>query len=273
MQSCSSALCVLILLTIIVVSVSAVGPVKMNLHDSATLPCSERCSGLVRWSVFHKPTDVLVECDQTSCRSVKEGYQMIHDQYLKGNLSLTITEADFSKRGWYTCQCDDKDLCDVNLQIEPLNTPVQIKNGESLFLDLDASNPVEVTYDSRGSPGTSTGQICTVDGHSLQCKPEYKHRVSLTSVIELREMKPSDSGVYTVMDIRNNEVIHTYTVSVQDDQQSLHRDLRPDVPMWMLVLSKFALSSGLLALLIALILVATQGPSLAHGGASRSRKA
>ena len=100
------------------VLLSAVPPVKVKLHDCATLPCSERCSGLVRWTVFHKPTDVLAECDQTSCRSVKEGYQMIHDQYLKGNLSLTITDADFTKRGWYTCDCDGKDLCDVNLQIE-----------------------------------------------------------------------------------------------------------------------------------------------------------
>ncbi|XP_036454168.1 uncharacterized protein LOC118827061 [Colossoma macropomum] len=165
MQSCSSALCILILLTstFTTVSESAVGPVKVKLHDSATLPCSERCSGLVRWTVFHKPTDVLAECDQTSCRS-KEGYQMIHDQYLKGNLSLTITEADFSKRGWYTSDCDGKDICDVQLQIEPLNTTVQIEPGESLVLKLDISDPVAVIYNSTVAAGPSSGQICKVDG-------------------------------------------------------------------------------------------------------------
>ncbi|XP_036420401.1 uncharacterized protein LOC118803956 isoform X2 [Colossoma macropomum] len=222
MQSCSSALCILILLisTFTTVFEAAVPPVKVNLHDSATLPCYERCSGLVRWTVYHNPDDVLAECDQTSCRSVKEGYQMIHDQYLKGNLSLTITEADFSKRGWYTSDCDGKDVCDVQLQIEPLNTTVEIMAGEPLILRLDISDAVEVIYNSTGTPGPSSGQICTVDGPSLQCKPEYTQRSSLTSGLELRAVTPSDSGVYIIMDSRNKEVIHTYTVTVQDVQQS-----------------------------------------------------
>ncbi|XP_037387480.1 uncharacterized protein LOC119261819 isoform X2 [Pygocentrus nattereri] len=109
-------------------SESAVGPVKVKLHDSATLPCSGRCPGLVRWTEFSKPSDVLAECDQTSCRSVKEGYQMIHDQYLKGDFSLTITDADFSKKGVYASDCDGKDLCDVELQVE--DTPEPEKRPE-----------------------------------------------------------------------------------------------------------------------------------------------
>ncbi|XP_036454053.1 uncharacterized protein LOC118826998 [Colossoma macropomum] len=185
-----------------------------------TLSCSERCSGLVRWTVFHKRSDTLAACDQTSCRSMKEGYQMIHDQYLKGNLSLTITDADFTKRGWYTCDCDGKDVCDVQLQIEPLNTTVQTESGESLMLKLDISDPVEVIYNSTGSAGPSSGQICTVDGQSLQCKPEYTQRASVTSALQLRAVTPSDSGVYTVLAKGNEEVIHTYTVTVQAVQDS-----------------------------------------------------
>ncbi|KAL7839062.1 hypothetical protein SRHO_G00257200 [Serrasalmus rhombeus] len=220
MQSCSSALWVLILLTttFTIGSESVNGPVKVKLHDSATLPCSERCSGLARWTLFSKRSDTLAECDQTSCRSVKEGYQMIHDQYLKGNLSLTITDADFSKRGWYTSDCASKDVCDVHLQIEPLNTTVEMMASESLILRVDVSDPVDVIYNSAGTPGPSSGQICTVDGPSLQCKPEYTRRSSLTSGVELRRMAPSDSGVYTVMDSRNKEVIHTYTVTVQGSE-------------------------------------------------------
>ncbi|KAL7839091.1 hypothetical protein SRHO_G00257490 [Serrasalmus rhombeus] len=205
-------------------SESVNGPVKVKLHDSATLPCSERCSGLAKWTVFHKRSDTLADCDQTSCRSVKEGYQMIHDQYLKGDLTLIITDADFSKRGWYTSDCASKDVCDVHLQIEPLNTTVEMMAGESLILRVDVSVAVDVTYKSTGTPGPSSGQICTVDGPSLQCKPEYTQRSSLTSGVELRRMTPSDSGVYTVMNSRNKEVIHTYTVTVQaptlDVQQS-----------------------------------------------------
>ncbi|XP_036420101.1 uncharacterized protein LOC118803724 [Colossoma macropomum] len=189
-------------------SESTIPSVKVNLHDSANLSCSERCSGLARWTKYHKPTDALAECNQTDCRSVKEGYQMIHDR-------LTITDADFTKRGWYTCLCDGTYLCDVALRIEALNTPRQIKAGESVFLDLDISDPVEVIYSSTGS---SSGQICTVDGHSLQCKPEYKQRASVQTVLELKEIKPSDSGDYTIRDFRNKEDIHIYTVTISDGE-------------------------------------------------------
>ncbi|KAI4885121.1 hypothetical protein NFI96_000448 [Prochilodus magdalenae] len=180
-------------------------PVTVKLHDSATLPCFGRCPGSARWTVT-----------RTSCRSVKEGYQMIHEEYLKGNFSLIITRADFSKRGWYTCNCDSRDVCDVQLKIEPLNTTVEIMPGQSLILRLDVSDPVEVIYNSTATPGASGGQICTVDGGSLQCKPEYTQRAVITSDLVLREVSPSDSGVYAVMDKRSKDVIHTYTVAVQD---------------------------------------------------------
>ncbi|KAL6466222.1 hypothetical protein MHYP_G00263550 [Metynnis hypsauchen] len=261
MWSCSSAHCVLIFLAITVtaVSVSAVAPVKVNLHDSATLPCSGRCSGLVSWTVYHNPDDVLAECDQTSCRA-KEGYQMIHDQYLKGNFSLTITDADFTKRDTYTCDCDYLDICDVTLQVEFLKTPVQIESGDSLVLDLDLSDPVKVIYNSTAAAGPPIGPICTVHRRSLQCKPEYTQRASLTSGFELRQMTPSDSGVYTIWDTKYKEVIHVYTVTVQDNPQSLNRDLGSVVPLWKNVLAKFALLAGLIALLVAIFLVTRQSP-------------
>ncbi|XP_036418580.1 uncharacterized protein LOC118802201, partial [Colossoma macropomum] len=218
MKFCSSALRVLISLitTFTTVSESADPSVKVKFNETASLPCYERCSGLVRWTEFTKSTDVLAECDQTSCRS-KEGYQMIHDQYLKGDFSLIITEADFTKRARYTCDCDDRDLCDVKLQIEPLNTAVQKKSGESLVLELDVSEPVEVIYSSTGAAGPSSGQICTVNGRFTQCKPEYTQRASLTAGLELRGMTPSDSGVYTIMDKKNEEVVRIYSVTIKGD--------------------------------------------------------
>ncbi|XP_017543751.2 uncharacterized protein LOC108415249 [Pygocentrus nattereri] len=236
MWSCSSTLCILILLisTLTTVSLSAVAPLKVNLHGSATLPCSGRCSGLVRWTVFSKPGDALAECDQTSCRSVKEGYQMIYDQYLKGNLSLIITDADFNKRNRYTCDCDGKDICDVHLQIEPLNTTVQIKPGEHLVLGLDASEEVEVLYSSARSSRSSSGQMCTVIIRSLQCKPEYEQRV--LAALHLRNVTPSDSGVYTVMEARNEEVIHTYTVTVGSAGGGELKDEGVAIPVWATVL-------------------------------------
>ncbi|XP_036418235.1 uncharacterized protein LOC118801940 isoform X2 [Colossoma macropomum] len=263
MQSCSSALCVLILLTNIVTTVceSDFPSVKVNLHDSATLPCSERCSGLVSWTVFTKRTDVLAECDQTSCRSVKEGYQMIHDQYLKGDLSLTVTEADFSKRGLYTSDCDGKDLCDVKLQIEPLRSLIQIKPGKSLVQELDVSDAVEVYYNSTGATGPSSGHICTVDGRSLHCKHDYKQRASLTCALELRGMKTSDSGVYTTKAKKTEEVIHIYTVTVgsagggkiKDDHPVLCTDEGAAVPVWVFALMMAALLTVIVGLAVVIV--------------------
>ncbi|XP_049326453.1 uncharacterized protein LOC107197403 isoform X2 [Astyanax mexicanus] len=145
---------------------------------------------------------------------------MIHDQYLKGNLSLIISKADYSKRDWYTCECNRRDFCDVRLQIDAVTSNVEIKPGESLLLQLKISDPVEVIYNRTGSAAGSSDQICTVDKGSLQCKPEYNERTSLTSAVELRDMKLSDSGVYTVRDIRNEEDILIYTVTVTELQQS-----------------------------------------------------
>ncbi|KAL7836102.1 hypothetical protein AOLI_G00273860 [Acnodon oligacanthus] len=349
-QSCSPALCALIFFTFRFTtgSEAAVSSVKVDLHDSATLPCSERCSGLVRWTVYHKPTDTLAECDQTSCRPVKEGYQMIHDQYLKENLSLTIadadyskgnmytcicdckalcnvdllikradsgcpvlkvnhhdsvtlqspnrcsgvvtwimvhqsiitvaecdqtscrskegyqmshdqylkgdqsltiTDADFTKRGLYTFKCDHQDLYDVQLQIEPLKTQYQRKPGESIVMDLDISDPVEVHFNSTGAAKHSSGQICTVDGQQLQCKPEYQHRPVLTCHLELRKMNLSDSGVYTIWDPLSKEVIHTYTVTVQDHQPDLDSGQPVVEPVWV-----FLVLGVMVVLLIAALL-------------------
>ncbi|KAK1784208.1 hypothetical protein P4O66_003963 [Electrophorus voltai] len=140
---------------------------------------------------------------------------MSHDQYLKGDLSLTITDADYTKRSLYTCACKGQELCDVSLQIEACNSSVQIKPGEPLVLDLLISESVEVIYNSTGAAAPSSGQICTVAGHSLKCKPEYTRRVSLISAVELRGTAPSDSGVYSIRDTKHEEIIQTYTVTVE----------------------------------------------------------
>ncbi|XP_036416843.1 uncharacterized protein LOC118800810 isoform X2 [Colossoma macropomum] len=272
MQFCSSALCVLILLTTTFTTVCGAAPtevkyekgnlsliipvadlsksgeytcwcdhktisavqlhidsvpsVKVNLHGNATLPCSVTCSGLFTW--VRSNDDVVAQCDQTSCQSVKAGYQMIHDQYLKGDLSLIITDADFSMRDTYACECDGTALRDVEFSINALNSTVQIRSSESLVLDLETPDPVEVNSTGLGS--SPSGQICTVDGRSPQCSGDYKHRVSLSPALELNEMKLSDSGVYT----RTKKVLHVYTVTVQDDPPS--PDKTASVPwLWLSV--------------------------------------
>ncbi|XP_035382418.1 uncharacterized protein LOC113568951 [Electrophorus electricus] len=175
---------------------------------------------------------------------------MSHDQYLKGDLSLTITDADYTKRSLYTCTCSGKDICDVSLQIEACNSSVQIKPDEPLVLDLLLSESVEVIYNSTGAAAPSSGQICTVAGHSLKCKPEYTRRVSLISAVELQGTTPSDSGVYSIRDMKNEEIIQTYTVTVEEVQPC------PDQSSTVTVLTVLLALTG--AGLVAAVLVIVQ---------------
>ena len=93
------------------------------------------------------------------------------------------------------------------------NSTVQMRSSESLVLDLETPDPVEVLYESTGVGSSPSGQICTVNGCSPQCNGDYKKRVS--TALELKGMKLSDSGVYTIRDASNKDVIHIYTVTVR----------------------------------------------------------
>lgn len=92
-----------------------------------------------------------------------------------------------------------------------VKSSVQLNPGEDLILMLPVPEPMEVIYNSSGSHE----QICTVVSR-LQCKDEYTQRVSLRYPnLTLERLNVSDSGDYTVRDIKNDEVIHVYTVFVE----------------------------------------------------------
>ncbi|XP_053089353.1 uncharacterized protein LOC117597014 isoform X2 [Pangasianodon hypophthalmus] len=218
MESCRVPHQVLLLfiLTFITVSVSAVTPVQVKFNQAAALPCEWECSLEAKWTLFSDRDDVVARCDQTSCWSLKEGFKMFHDQYLKGNLTLTITAADYSMRNKYTCECDGEDINDVCLSIETMISSVQLNPGEDLQLDLHVSERVKLIYKGGDSADPYGEQICTVDRSSLRCTAEYTPRTSLTNtVLTLRGVKLTDGGVYIVRDTENNEDLHIYAVSVR----------------------------------------------------------
>ncbi|KAB5535964.1 hypothetical protein PHYPO_G00123900 [Pangasianodon hypophthalmus] len=120
MQSCSIHHCVLFFLTLTFTTApvsAAVCPTLAKLHQPVILPCENDCSKEAKWTLTNNRDVVFARCDQTSCSSMK-GYEMSHDQYLKGDLSLTITAADYSKRNTYSCECGISDISTVSLSIE-----------------------------------------------------------------------------------------------------------------------------------------------------------
>ncbi|XP_060739718.1 uncharacterized protein LOC132855024 [Tachysurus vachellii] len=213
-HACSIHYSVLFLLTVTTTNTLASNSVTAKLHQSATLSCNYKCPGVVTWAMFHNPGNKLAQCNKTKCWSEK-GYELSHDQYLKGKILLTITAVDYSNRALYTCVCDGVDACDVRLIIETLTSLVQLNPGEALVMDLPIPEPVEVMYKARDSADLYGAQICTVTQRSLQCQPEYTHRASLSYPnITLRDVNMTDSGTYSIRDRKNEEVIHIYTLTV-----------------------------------------------------------
>ncbi|KAK2845946.1 hypothetical protein Q7C36_010800 [Tachysurus vachellii] len=230
-HSCCIHYNVLFLLTFTTANTLASNSVTAKLHQSATLSCNNKCSGVVTWAMFHNPGNILAQCNKTKCWSEK-GYEVSHDQYLKGKILLTITAVDYSNRALYTCVCDGVDACDVRLIIETLTSLVQLNPGQALVMVLPIPEPVEVMYKARDSADLYGAQICTVTQRSLQCQPEYTHRASLSYPnITLRDVNMTDSGTYSIRDRKNEEVIHIYTLIVNVVQHESGRNFETWIGM------------------------------------------
>ncbi|XP_058270615.1 uncharacterized protein LOC131368467 isoform X2 [Hemibagrus wyckioides] len=210
-----------------------------ELRQPAALSCEVRCSGPVKWIKIQKPSgDVVVaRCDETSC-SQEAGFNISHDQYLKGNLSLTITAADYSKRGWYTCQCEGKDVCDVSLRIKSVGYLQQRRPGESLVLDFQVPERLKVVLNRRdggGGGGAGGAQssvsvpVCSVDGRKLHCVDEYRKRASLKCFLNLSAVQEDDAGVYSIWDTENDELISTHTLTLTGNNTDTNSTLPSEV--------------------------------------------
>ncbi|XP_029108682.1 uncharacterized protein LOC114910702 [Scleropages formosus] len=100
----------------------------------------------------------------------------------------------------------------ISLSIAGRQSNITIQSPESLFLPLHTKEPVHVLFSSGGCTSVS---VCTVEGDSVDCGPQYQHRASVhNSTLMLEYTTPADSGVYRVMDNRTNDTINTVSVSV-----------------------------------------------------------
>ncbi|XP_047670256.1 uncharacterized protein LOC125141293 [Tachysurus fulvidraco] len=253
-------LLLLLILMFITVPLSAVIIVKVEINQAAALPCERRCSDHATW--FNNPGYIVAQCDQTSCSSA-EGFSISHDQYLKGDLTLTIPVADDSKRNIYTCQCDGTDITDVRLGIRSVISPVQVNPGEDLQLNLHISDQVEVIFKHRNSTDPRGVQICSVYKSSLDCTAEYTQRTSLTNtLLTLRGVKRTDDGDYIVRDTEYNENLHIYSVTVRE----------PPLPVWAIVLIVVVVVFLVAALIVSILyLIKYNNRRFYHDVLKRSR--
>ncbi|MCJ8746575.1 hypothetical protein PDJAM_G00143280 [Pangasius djambal] len=184
-----------------------------KLNESAALTCHGKCPGTARWITSDKRRTV-AQCNQTACLA-EEGFNITHDQYLTGDLSLTITAAEYSKRTWYTCQCDGKEIHRVYLRIERIDYNRQIEHGDNFTVDFFISERVKVTFNRTDDDGRQKSvTLYESSEKKVHYHPDYEKRALSKSCFILNDVRESDSGVFTVWDADNDEIIATHTLSV-----------------------------------------------------------
>lgn len=71
---------------------------------------------------------------------------------------------------------------------------------------------MEVTFNKTDGPNS---RLCKIENHKAQCESMYEKRVSVGSNFQLKEVKNHDGGIYIIRDIKNDEVIGMYVVTVE----------------------------------------------------------
>ncbi|KAI4885095.1 hypothetical protein NFI96_028939, partial [Prochilodus magdalenae] len=183
-----------------------------DLNEAASLYCEEPCSGVETWE---KTGVTVAECgrhggDGFSCERRADGS------------TLTIPEVNYTTRGFYQTFCNGDQICFQNLQPNPHRSSAEAPAGGLLILDLFTLQPVTVTFSGTDGGSGTPVQMCTVEGRSLQCNPEYRDRVSVfgNSVV-LRGVESADSGVYTVREVYDGAaLVRTASVTVGGETET-----------------------------------------------------
>uniref|UniRef100_A0A4W5JZ43 Ig-like domain-containing protein n=1 Tax=Hucho hucho TaxID=62062 RepID=A0A4W5JZ43_9TELE len=108
------AVFLLVLLNAMSSSYSTIITQTVILNGSISLPCSGLCPGSLEWR-RHDNKEMVAELDQ-EVLTTGEGYEN-RVKLKNGNLSLTISPAEYNDKGWYECVCNNNVLQDVELVV------------------------------------------------------------------------------------------------------------------------------------------------------------
>ncbi|XP_066517989.1 uncharacterized protein [Hoplias malabaricus] len=199
--------------------------VNVSVGAQATLPCfaetdkySDLSSIYIQWE---KDTKLVVKLENgvISYGSGFEQRAMVSTEgYKKGDLSLSINNVRFSDSGLFRCSLKDGAYGyphTVSLTVEVHRFEHYIKEGDSVSLDLVLPTPVMMHF-SQDNRKTAESWMCTKPKEDyFHCKPDYEQRASiLNNAVVLSKLSESDSGMYTITDIRTNEVVGVHKLTV-----------------------------------------------------------
>ncbi|KAF5879981.1 uncharacterized protein DAT39_023517, partial [Clarias magur] len=87
--------------------------------------------------------------------------------------------------------------------------------GEPIDVPLPLTDMVAVDFTASDAVKPSSLRICTVDKDRAHCGPDYKERASCLNTLQIQGGESSDSGIYTVQDLVNDETLAIIHVDVK----------------------------------------------------------
>ncbi|KAM9446634.1 uncharacterized protein Hap1MRO34_023148 [Clarias gariepinus] len=133
-------------------------------------------------------------------------------------------------------ECDSETLCEVVFTLSPLEMARNITPGEPIDVLLPLTDLVEVDFTSRDAAQPPNQEICIVDKDKIRCSPDYKERSSLLNTLQIKDGSVSDSGIYTVRDKVNDEIIVNLQINVKEEKTCPVCNQERSRPVWESVL-------------------------------------
>ncbi|KAL6466187.1 hypothetical protein MHYP_G00263200 [Metynnis hypsauchen] len=183
---------------------------QKNLNESAALGCDRPCSGVTQWKRDGKE---MAQCGP----GAKTGFELTCTVNT-GQTTLTVTQVSYSTRGLYSVYCAGREIiqCRQFLQLLTPEFILELGAGEDLKVDLQISGTVRILFKTGNF---SSVQLCSVDGRHSECIPEYQKRVFIVgNSFNLRNMTPSDSGIYTIQE-EDGTSVSVWNMTINDVQQ------------------------------------------------------
>nr|XP_023994952.1 uncharacterized protein LOC112071750 [Salvelinus alpinus] len=200
------------------------------LNDPITLPFSGLChDGVIEWrrnqdgpsgGIIKK---TVAELDRGVLTS-GEGYEN-RVKLQNGNLSLTISSAEYNDKGWYECVCNNTVLHDVKLEVL-VPTKISAHVGENVTLHCHGITDSEINFHWQKDVQTS---VLKVEAGHTTFDPGFEDRASVSKdghskgdlSLTLTNISLSDQGTYQCFvgpdkQTRGNPEAVTLTITVQE---------------------------------------------------------